>query len=167
MATIKDLLQELEMETHTTRRVLERVPDDRLDWQPHEKSMTLGQLAQHVASLPGAIAEISMQPKFDISVQHPRPVATSTAEILSTHDWSVGRAKELLGSMDDASLSIPWKLVDGEQEVMTITRGAVLRTILFNHTYHHRGQLTVYLRQCSVPVPAIYGPSADERPFGR
>jgi uncharacterized damage-inducible protein DinB len=165
MVTIDDLLQELEQEAQTTRRVLERVPEDRLDWRPHDKSMTLGQLAMHVATLPRAIAELSTQAAFDINTKIPRPSATGVAELVAAHDQSVARARTLLGGMGDAALASPWKMVSGDQEVAAMPRGALLRSILLNHWYHHRGQLTVYLRQTGAPVPAIYGASADESPL--
>lgn len=163
--TIAELLQELEHEARTVRLVLQRVPEDQLGWKPHEKSMTLGQLALHIATLPGGIAEISTWPAFDVSIEHPRPSATSTAELLAALDESVARARTVLGGMEDAALAIPWRLVNGDQEVMTIPRAGLFRSVMLNHWYHHRGQLTVYLRQLGVPLPPIYGPSADERPF--
>jgi uncharacterized damage-inducible protein DinB len=167
MATIAELLQELEQEAPTTRRVLERVPADQLGWKPHEKSMSLGELAMHIAQLPGAIAELALQPTFDVNTQVPRPGASSTAELVATLDRSVARAREVLGGMSDADLAAPWKMVNGEQVILAITRGALLRTIMLNHSYHHRGQLSVYLRQTGALVPSIYGPSADEAPrFG-
>jgi uncharacterized damage-inducible protein DinB len=161
MLTVDDLLQELDQETHATRRVLERVPDDHLNWRPHPKSLTLGQLAMHVATLPGAIADISVGP-FDVDTVIPRPGTTGSAELLAVLDESVARAKTILGAMGDAELTLPWRMMNGEREVGSIPRGAFLRTILLNHWYHHRGQLTVYLRQTGALVPAIYGPSADE-----
>jgi uncharacterized damage-inducible protein DinB len=165
MVTINDLLQELEQEAHTTRRVLERVPQDRLGWKPHEKSMTLGQLALHVASLPSAIAEVSTRPTFDVKTQIPLPSPPSVAELLAEMERSVQNAKTILGGMDDGALSTPWRMMDGEREVMAMPRAALLRSVLFNHWYHHRGQLTVYLRLVGAPVPATYGSSADENPM--
>jgi uncharacterized damage-inducible protein DinB len=163
--TIHELLQELEEEAQMTRRVLARVREDQLNWKPHEKSMTLGQLAMHVAAVPGAIAGISTQPAFDVKTEIPRPSATSIAELLARLDESVAQAKAILREMNDAALLSPWRMVDGDQEVAVISRGALLRSIMLNHWYHHRGQLTVYLRQTGSLVPAIYGPSADENPF--
>jgi uncharacterized damage-inducible protein DinB len=165
MATVAELLEELEQEAATTRRVLERIPEERLGWRPHDRSMTLGELAMHVAALPGAIAELSLRPAFDVRTEVPRPGAASAAELLDALEASVARARELLGAMDDAAMAAPWRMVDGEQEVATIPRGALLRSVLLNHWYHHRGQLTVYLRLTGAPVPAIYGASADEDPF--
>jgi uncharacterized damage-inducible protein DinB len=162
MLTIQDLLQELEQEADATRRVLERVPGDRLDWKPHDKSMTLGQLAMHVANLPGAIAEVSTR-DFDVKTVIPRPSATSTAELLLVLEESLTRARRLLGAMDDAELASPWRMVNGDQELWSMPRGQFLRSVMLNHWYHHRGQLTVYLRQTGALVPAVYGDSADEK----
>jgi uncharacterized damage-inducible protein DinB len=162
--TVADLLLELEQEAQATRRVLERVPDDRLDWTPHEKSMTMGQLALHIANLPGAIAEVSRD-SFDVKTEIPRPAATSTRQILAALDESLERARALLGAMEDADLSAPWRMMNGDQVVFAITRGELLRSVMLNHWYHHRGQLTVYLRINDVPLPAVYGDSADEKVF--
>jgi uncharacterized damage-inducible protein DinB len=164
MSIIESLLQELDQEARTTRRVLERVPGDRLGWKPHDRSMSLGQLALHVATIPGAIAEISQKSPFPIP-QFTQPSASSAEELVPALEQSVARAKQILGGMDAASLSNIWRVVDGEREVLALPVGAVLRSIMLNHWYHHRGQLAVYLRQVGVPVPSIYGPSADENPF--
>lgn len=165
MVTSQELLAELNQEGQTTRRVLERVPKNKLEWTPHAKSMTLGQLALHLANLPGAISELATRPTFDVKTPVPLPNATSVDQILSTHDDSVAKAGKVLASMDDEGLNAPWSLVNGDQEIMTMPRSSLLRTLMLNHTYHHRGQLTVYLRQVGALVPAIYGPSADERPL--
>jgi len=164
MSTIEMLLQELEQEAQTTRRVLERVPGDRLAWKPHDRSMSLGQLALHVASVPGAIAEISQISPFPVP-KFEQPSATSAAELVPALDQSLAKARTILRQMNDADLGKIWRVVDGDREVMAIPVGAVLRSIMLNHWYHHRGQLSVYLRQVGVPVPSIYGPSADENPF--
>lgn len=169
MASIQELVQELMQETETTRRVLARIPEDRLGWRPHEKSRSLGELAVHVATLPRGIMEISTWPKFDIATRpedvEPAAEARSVAEVLEKLDASVAHAKEALAGMDDGALAEPWRMVRGDEEVLTIPRGSLLRTILFNHWYHHRGQLTVYLRLAGAAVPAIYGDSADEQAF--
>jgi uncharacterized damage-inducible protein DinB len=164
MAMIHGLLQELEAEAVTTRRVLERVPHAHLAWKPHEKSMSLGQLALHVATVPAAVAELCMTSPFQVP-PFTQPAAESTAELVPTLERSVERARELLQGLDDQALASLWILMDGERQVMAMPRGAVLRSIMLNHWYHHRGQLSVYLRQLNVPVPSIYGPSADENPF--
>ena len=165
MAMIDGLLQEMEQEAHTTRRVLERVPSGQLAWKPHAKSMSLGQLALHVATIPGNVAEIAMQSPFNLPPQLTQPSATSGAELLPALEQSVAKAKQLLGAVDDATLSSPWRLMDGDRELMSMPRTAMLRMVMLNHWYHHRGQLSVYLRQLDVPLPSIYGPSADENPF--
>jgi uncharacterized damage-inducible protein DinB len=164
MTMTQALLQELEQEAATTRRVLERVPNDRLAWKPHDKSMSLGQLALHVATVPGNVAELSQKSPFQIP-QFTQPSAASSAELLPALEDSIRRAKAVLLSLDDAALGKMWRLMDGDREVMAIPVAAMLRTIMLNHWYHHRGQMAVYLRQVGVPVPSIYGPSADENPF--
>jgi uncharacterized damage-inducible protein DinB len=165
MPTIREFLAELDQEAAATKRALERAPVAKLSWKPHERSQSLGQLALHVATIPAALAEVSMLPSFDVSVVVPRPEAKSMDEILGAHDASVARAREIIGGMDDAALATPWKMVRGTQEILSMSRGQFLRTVLFNHWYHHRGQLTVYLRLSGALVPAIYGASADEVPF--
>ena len=162
MLTIDDIVQELEQEAQATRRVLERVPGDQLGWRPHEKSMTMGQLAMHVANLPGAIAEVSTS-AFDVKTAVPRPDAASTDQILDLFDDSMRRARAILTRMSDAELGTPWRMMNGSQELWSIPRGAFLRSVMLNHWYHHRGQLTVYLRLTGALVPAVYGDSADER----
>jgi uncharacterized damage-inducible protein DinB len=164
MAMIDALLQELEQEAQTTKRVLERVPQAHLGWKPHEKSMSLGQLAHHVATVPGAVAQLVAQP----SMQAPKfehASATDVRELVPALDESVRQARAALGRMDDAAIMATWKVLDGDKEIMAMPRVAFLRSIMLNHWYHHRGQLSVYLRQLNVPVPSIYGPSADENPF--
>jgi uncharacterized damage-inducible protein DinB len=164
MTHVEMLLQELELEAQTTRRVLERVPDDRLGWKPHDRSMSLGQLALHVATVPGTIAELSQTSPFPLP-KFEQPSAASAAELVPALDQSVARARTVLRRMDESDLAKVWRVVDGSREVMAIPVGAMLRSIMLNHWYHHRGQLSVYLRQVGVPVPSIYGPSADENPF--
>jgi uncharacterized damage-inducible protein DinB len=164
MAIIHSLLQELEHEAQTTRRVLERVPQEHLAWKPHPKPYSLGQLALHIAQLPGMVAELSMQspaapPAF---VQEE---ARRSADLVPALDQAVAKAQSLLGGLDDQAAMDTWRLVVGDRELMAMPRVALLRAIMLNHWYHHRGQLTVYLRQLNVPVPSVYGPSADENPF--
>jgi uncharacterized damage-inducible protein DinB len=163
MLTIGEITEELEQEAQATRRVLERVPEAKLQWKPHSKSMTLGQLAMHVANLPGAIAEIATRPSFDVKTQIPRPDATSTRQVLATFEESMRQARGHLGSMTDSELAAPWRMMKGEQELWSMPRGAFLRSVMLNHWYHHRGQLTVYLRQTGALLPAVYGDSADEK----
>lgn len=164
MSTIEALLQELEQEAQTTRRVLDRVPGDRLGWKPHDKSMSLGQLALHVATVPGSVAEMSVRSPFPVP-QFIQPSAASAADLVPALEQSVAKAQEILRAMDETVLSSIWRAVDGDREVLALPVGALLRSIMLNHWYHHRGQLAVYLRQVGALVPSIYGPSADENPF--
>ena len=164
MNAVSGLINELEQEAMTTRRVLERVPNDQLAWKPHQKSMSLGQLALHVATIPGNVAEIAAVSPFQVP-PFTQPAAATTSELLPALDASVAKARTILGGMDDAALAATWRLMHGDREVMALPRAAVLRTIMLNHWYHHRGQLSVYLRALNVPLPSIYGPSADENPF--
>ena len=162
--TIAELIQEFESEARTTRRVLERVPSDKLSWTPHAKSMSLGTLAMHVASAPAAISAWPIEDRF-VFKGDSSPLPSSTEQILATHDSGVARVKENLEKIGDAGLGTSWSAEAGGKTLMTMPKGAVLRALLMNHTYHHRGQLSVYLRLLEVPVPPIYGPSADESPF--
>lgn len=162
MFTIHDLLTELDYEAPTTRQVLARVPEARLDWRPYEKSLTLGQLAMHVAIIPGAIAEMSTQPTLNATVPIPRPTASTVAQLGKTLDDSLAKAHVLLGAMTDADLAKPWRAMVGKEVVRELSRGQLLRSMMFNHWYHHRGQLLVYLRGAGALVPAVFGPSADE-----
>ena len=165
MSMIEAWIQELDQEKQTTRRVLERVPHDRLGWKPHPKSMSLGQLALHVATIPGNVSDIARQSPFSIP-QFTQPAATSSGELLSALDESVTKAQQNLRAIGDGGLANLWRLVDAEaREVMAMPVGAVVRSIMLNHWYHHRGQLSVYLRELGVPLPSIYGPSADENPL--
>jgi uncharacterized damage-inducible protein DinB len=160
------LLQELEQEAQTTRRLLERVPQDRLSWRPHEKGRALGDLAMHVAMVPGSVAEFVSLPS---PVQAPEfvdpPAPHTTAGIVEAFNDSVAKAKRILGGMDDATATATWRLMRGDRELMALPRAAFMRAIMLNHWYHHRGQLSVYLRFLGVPLPSIYGPTADENPF--
>src|SRR5688500_8219619 len=164
MSMIDALIQELEQEAQTTRRVLERVPGDRLTWKPHVKSMSLGQLALHVATTPGMVSDIVRQSPFPMP-EFTQPSAATAAELVPALDQSVAKAKANLRAIGDAGLGGMCRVVAGDKELMAMPVAAVLRTIMLNHWHHHRGQLSVYLRELNVPVPSIYGPSADENPF--
>ena len=162
MNAIDAILQELEEEAITTRRVLERVPTDKLGWRPHARARTLGELALHVATLPGSIAERATLDTYDASQPPPAP---ATEELLPVFDESLAKARVALSSLGEKRLAGMWQMEVGGQVVMAMTRAALLRSVLLNHSYHHRGQLSVYLRELDVAVPSIYGPSADENPF--
>jgi uncharacterized damage-inducible protein DinB len=165
MALIDGILQEFEQETQTTRRVLERVPDNQLAWRPHEKARTLGELALHVAMVPGGVAELVASPSPAQAPQFADPSPKSASELIPALDHSIAKVKEVLGGMDDAALMATWRLMQGDRELLAMPLVAMLRSVMLNHWYHHRGQLTVYLRELGVPIPSIYGPSADENPF--
>ncbi len=165
MSLAEGILQELEQEAQTTRRVLERVPDERLTLRPHAKARTLGELALHVATVPGGVAEFVSQPSPVQAPQFTDPSPRTASELLPALDDSIGKAKKILGKMDDAALLETWRLMSGDREIFAIPRIGFVRSVMLNHWYHHRGQLSVYLRELDIPVPSIYGPSADENPF--
>ena len=165
MSIAASLIAELEQEAQTTRRVLERIPQAHLSWKPHAKSFSLGQLALHVATVPGNVAELAMQ---DMAAPPAflQPEAATASELPSTLDASVAKAKQHLGAADDPTMGETWRLMNDGREILAMPRGAFLRTVMLNHWYHHRGQLLVYLRLLNLPVPSVYGPTADENPFG-
>lgn len=159
------ILAELEQEAHATRRVLARVPDAQLSWRPHPKSFSLGQLALHVATIPGNVAQLA---SLDLLPEPPafvQPAAASAAELVPALEASLAQARQVLNGFDDAAMMATWRLLSGGKELMALPRAAMLRTIMLNHWYHHRGQLLVYLRVHNVPLPSVYGPTADESPF--
>jgi uncharacterized damage-inducible protein DinB len=164
MSMTQAMLQEFDNEANTTRRVLERVPADKLAWKPHPKSMSLGVLALHVASSPGVTVCWCAEDETQFTgSQAPSPA--STEEILAAHESSVKTVKETLGRLGDEGLQGMWTGKAGDQTLMTMPKAVLARAIVMNHLVHHRGQLSVYLRLLDVPVPSIYGPSADENPF--
>ncbi|OFW17189.1 MAG: hypothetical protein A3F69_05590 [Acidobacteria bacterium RIFCSPLOWO2_12_FULL_66_10] len=162
--SVAAFLQEFEMESAITRRVLERVPSDKLSWKPHAKSMSLGHLAMHIATGPGLIAGWALKDSF-VFTREPAAVAASTADVLAAHDASAANVKTVLNTIGDAGLGTMWSASAGGKTLMTMPKAALVRSIVLNHLYHHRGQLSVYLRLLDVPVPSIYGPSADENPW--
>lgn len=160
------VLGELDNEAQTTRKFLERLPADKLDWKPHEKSMTAGQLALHIATIPGGIAEMLSEdtaPPPDFERGFPQP--DSKQEVLEALDASLAKAKEILPSFSDERMAANWKVVmpDGST-LVEMPRGGCVRAIMLNHWYHHRGQFGVYLRLLGEKVPSSYGPSGDEQP---
>lgn len=165
MPMVDAMLTEVAQEATSTRRLLERVPNDKLAWKPHAKSMSLGQLALHVAAAPGQIAALLARDVVQAPDFASPPSATSTAEAVETLDRSLQEVQRVLKGMDDQTAMTSWRLVRGDKTLVAAPKIAVVRTILLNHWYHHRGQLTVYLRLLDVPLPSIYGPSADENPF--
>jgi uncharacterized damage-inducible protein DinB len=165
MTMIEGLLAELEQEAGTTRRVLERIPQAHLPWKPHPKSMSLGQLALHVATLPGNVAELAAMDPAPVPPNFSQPEAASTAELVPALTESIAKARQALGGFDDARMGAMWRLQGNGRDLLAMPRVAFVRAIMLNHWYHHRGQLLVYLRLLNESVPSVYGPSADENPF--
>jgi uncharacterized damage-inducible protein DinB len=162
MAAIDPILDELTREAATTRRVLERVPPDKLAWRPHQKSKSIGELAWHVAAIPGRIAKVVQHDDVDVTTAPQPPMPETAAGLVEGFDRHLAEAKELLARLDDAALSRTMTMRRGDLKIFSGPKHALLRTIMLNHTYHHRGQLSVYLRLLDVPVPSVYGPTADE-----
>jgi len=169
MTITEFFLAELEREIPRTRRALEQVPTGHHDWKPHPKSMPLGYLAALVATLPSWTYFTIMQDELDIrpvgKEPYTMPEWSTTADLLKIYDDAVAQAREALGGTNDEHLMKPWRFVVAGRVMSEDPRHVVLRDTVFNHIAHHRGQLTVYLRLNEKTVPAIYGPSADERPF--
>ena len=164
MSIAKSLLAEFEIQAPITRRFLERLPEDKYDWKPHEKSLTAGQLAYHLAFVPAGVVRLvhanpTPEPKFDF------PQPANREELLKVHDESVATVRELLSKADDTNMSEIWRLAIGGREVLAQPRGLFLRDVMLSHWYQHRGQFSVYLRILNIPVPASWGPSADEPPL--
>ena len=166
MSISASLLPEFDHEMATTRKALERVPDDKFDWRPHEKSATMGSLANHLANIPTWAGFTISQDSFDLAPPDGGSVKWevngSRQELLDYFDKSVAAARDAIAGASDQDLLKPWSLLKGGATVMTLPKIAVLRSFMMNHMIHHRGQLTFYLRLNNIPVPAIYGPSADE-----
>ena len=160
MKLTETLVAELRVESPTTRKMLERVPQAAFGWKPHAKSRTLGEVAGHIANLPGLFIAPLLQDEFD---RNSYAAATGTVEdTLATFDANVARAVEVLGALSEQQLLAPWRYRYGERVVFELPRLVVVRTTALNHLVHHRGQLSVYLRMLDVPLPPVYGPSADE-----
>ena len=157
-------LGDLEHELANSRAMLERVPDDRLDWKPHEKSFSLGSLALHVARLPFWITSTVQNDFFDLATATRGTPPTSRQEILDAFEQTVAEMRAALAAADDAALLRPWELRMGEKVLQRMPKIAVIRGFGISHFIHHRGQLSVYLRLLDVPLPPIYGPTADEQP---
>ena len=159
------LLTEFEQELGTTRKFLERLPEDQLAWRPHEKSMTVGQLALHIAQVPEGVLRLATPDEAQVpDVSRERPQPATFREILDTLNQSAEHLRQTLPTWGDGRMSDTFKVSQGGRTVMSLPRAAFLRSIMLNHWYHHRGQLGVYLRLLGVSVPSSYGPSGDEMP---
>lgn len=162
MAINQALLGEWDHEMRGTRRILERIPESKFDWAPHPKSFTAGKLGTHVATMGMWLQLTCERDSFDIAGSPKAPLSTTSAQLLAYFDEWTAKGRAALAATDDARMMQPWSLTRGEHVVFTLPRVAVLRTSVFSHMVHHRGQLTVYLRLLDVPVPGLFGPSADE-----
>ncbi len=161
-------LGDFEQEVALTRRVLERVPDDRFDWKPHPKSFSIGHLATHLSNLPFWLISILGADEFDLASvppTNPDELPKTRDAVLAKFDGNVAAVRAALQAADDEALTRPWTLRKGEHVVMTVPRVAAIRTVGVSHIVHHRGQMTVYLRLLDIPVPGVYGPSADDPNF--
>jgi uncharacterized damage-inducible protein DinB len=160
------LLPELDQELANTRKCLARIPDDKFSYKPHPKSFTMGALAMHIATMLEWGAMTIESDNFDYAPvggePYVAPVAKTNAELLAMFDGAGAKFRAALAGADNETLMKPWSLLAGGKTIFTMPKVAVLRGMIFNHSVHHRGQLTVYLRMCDIPVPAVYGPSADE-----
>jgi uncharacterized damage-inducible protein DinB len=157
------LIGELSHEAATTKKILERIPAEMFDYKPHEKSMTMIRLAAHVAEMVDWVADTCTKDEIDFAAGDYKPFEPkTTAELVEYHDNLVAKATEALKNTSDEDMHKPWTLKNGETVYFTMTKIATLRTMCMNHIWHHRGQLSVYLRLNDIPVPSIYGPSADE-----
>ena len=163
---VEPMLNEFREEAAITKRVLDRVPADKLTWKPHRKSMSVGQLALHIANVPGSLAKISQLDEFDVAqANFDPPAPKNMEEIHAALGESIRVAEECLSGMSEQKAMGNWRLMTNGKQIFSRPRVEVLRSIMLNHWYHHRGQLSVYLRLLDVPVPMIYGRSADENPF--
>ena len=166
MTYAEALLPEFDQEMANTRKVLERVPDDKLDWQPHPKSHTIGWNANHLANIPDWLVHALATTEVDIAPvggePYSPPKATTGRELLAIFDRNVAAAREALSRADEGQMAQPWTLLHAGNPVFTMTRSTVLRQTVLNHIIHHRAILCVYLRLNDVPVPGMYGPSGDE-----
>lgn len=158
------MLAEFETQAPITRKFLERLPEDKLTWKPHEKSMTAGQLALHLATVPGSIVKFVQSNPAQSPTNFNFPQPASRAETLKAFDESVVAVRSLLPKFDDAAMKESWHLMAGDKELFAQPRGQFLRDVMLSHWYQHRGQFSVYLRILNVPVPSSWGPSADEPP---
>ncbi|MFI5093288.1 MAG: DinB family protein [Candidatus Acidiferrum sp.] len=165
MSIAQSFLAEFETQAPITRRFLERLPEDKLTWKPHAKSMTAGQLAYHLASVPGGIVRFVQSNPAQVPETFNFPQPASREEILKVFEESIAAVRSLLPKFDDAAMRETWRMVGGGRDVLAQPRAEFLRDVMFSHWYQHRGQFSVYLRMLDVAVPASWGPSGDEPPI--
>ncbi|MBV8114513.1 MAG: DinB family protein [Silvibacterium sp.] len=163
-AIAESLLAEFETQSAITRRFLERLPEDKLGWKPHPKSMSAGQLAYHLASIPGGVVRFVWDNPAQVPESFNFPQPASRQEVLDKFAESIAIVRGMLPQYDDAAMTETWRLVSGTKELMAQPRAEFVRNVMFSHWYQHRGQFSVYLRLLEVQVPASWGPSADEPP---
>ena len=164
MSIAQSIFAEFEEQAPITRRFLERLPEDRLAWKPHERSMSAGQLALHIARVPGGVVRFVQNNPAQAPDFKNVPEPSSLQEILNTFEESIATVRSLLPQFNDANMQETWRMVQGDKEVLAVPRAQFIRDIMLNHWYQHRGQFSVYLRLLNVSVPASWGPSADEMP---
>jgi uncharacterized damage-inducible protein DinB len=162
MSIARMIVGELQFEGASTVRMLERVPGDRLEWAPHEKSMTLGRLAWHLARIPARSVKFIAEGQFDLTNARPDPPPDNVEDIVAEYKRNLDAAKAAVGAMDDAAMQQPFRFLKNGELVREMPMMIFMRNVLLNHSVHHRGQLSVYLRLLGIPVPAMYGTSADE-----
>lgn len=169
MGLSESLLPEFDNEMANTRKTLARVPEEKSDWKPHEKSTSMGGLATHLSNIPTWVGYTIGQDSLDLAPggkpMPPMEMVRSQAQLLETFDANVAKARAAIAGASDAELFKPWSLMNNGNTILTMPKIAVLRSFVMNHLIHHRAQLGVYLRLNDIPVPSIYGPSADENPF--
>ncbi|MGC0772043.1 MAG: DinB family protein [Candidatus Acidiferrum sp.] len=165
MSISQAFLAEFETQAPITRKFLERLPEDKLTWKPHAKSMSAGQLAYHLASVPGGIVRFVQSNPAQVPETFNFPQPASRAEILKVFEESIAAVRSELPKFDDAAMRETWRMVGGGRDVLAQPRAEFLRDVMFSHWYQHRGQFSVYLRMLDVAVPASWGPSGDEPPI--
>ncbi len=163
MALKEALLPEFDHEMANTRKALERIPADKFSWKPHEKSFSMGDLVTHIATIPDWMVFTIDHDSLDMAAPFHNEAARSTGELLERFDANVIKARKALEGTNDEVLFKPWALKMGDKVLFSMPKISVLRGFVMNHLIHHRGQLTVYMRENNIPVPALYGPSADEQ----
>ncbi len=165
MSFMDALLPEFDHEMATTRKLLERVPEEQLGWKPHDKSMSLGRLATHLAEIPQWARHIICEDEIDLGGEYTPREEKSAVDIVALFDRSIAECRGQMAAKSDAELMAPWTFKVNGKALFTMPRVAFMRSMLFNHMVHHRGQLSVYLRLKNVPLPPMYGPTADESPM--